>query len=354
VTERQTLAQNLPRCLVTARAIHGLRGKPLRSIMKVERYLVDNGAGWRLALSRYKGKVGRSSSTRGRPVLIVPGYGMNSFIFSFHPTGPSMVECLTARGLEVWTVDLRGQGRSLRARGSHRYNIGDLAIDDLGAAIRHVLATTETGSTKLDLVGCSLGTALSFAHVAVVENAPVHALVSMAGLVTWRAAHPVVRFAFGSPSLAGLMRMKNTRRLARVALPVLTRVAPSLLSVYINERSTDLSQAARLVQTVEDPHPIINREIAEWMRRGDLVVRGVNVSERLPHMTHPFFCIIANGDGIVLPATSRHTFDTIGSEHKQILFVGDREMPIGHADLFLCKGAQPRVFAPVADFLLEA
>jgi pimeloyl-ACP methyl ester carboxylesterase len=318
--------------------------------MTVDRYLVDNRAGWRIAITRYR----PAQEPRGRPVLIVPGYGMNSFIFSFHPTGPSMVECLAARGLEVWTLDFRGQGRSIRARGSHRYDLGDLAVEDIGAAIHHVLANTLTGAKKLDLVGCSLGTALSFAHVAVVEDAPVHALVSMAGLVTWREAHPIVRFAFGSPRVAGLMRMKNTRRLARFALPVLSKVAPSLISVYINERSTDLSQAARLVQTVEDPHPVINREIAEWIRRGDLVVRGVNVSARLCEMTHPFLCVVANDDGIVLPATSRHTFDAIGSTHKEILFFGDADMPIGHADLFLCKGAQPRIFAPVADFLLEA
>lgn len=321
--------------------------------MHVDRYLVDNGHGWRLALNRYRQRTGREPQSRGRPVLIVPGYGMNSFIFSFHPSGPSMVECLAARGLEVWTVDLRGQGRSIRARGSNRYGIADLAVEDLGAAIRHVLATTTTGATKLDLVGCSLGTALSFAHVAVVEDAPVHALVSMAGLVMWREAHPLVRFAFGSPKIAGMFRMKNTRRIARVALPVVCRVAPSLMSVYINERSTDFSQVARMVQTVEDPHPVINREIAEWIRRGDLVVRGVNVSRRLPDMRHPFFCIVANDDGIVLPATSRHTFDAIGSTQKEILFVGDAEMPIGHADLFLCKGAQPRIFAPIADFLLK-
>ncbi|MDF2692339.1 MAG: Polyhydroxyalkanoic acid synthase [Labilithrix sp.] len=318
--------------------------------MNVDRFLVDNRAGWRLSVTRYRAE----REPTGRPVLIVPGYGMNSFIFSFHPNGPSMVECLAARGLEVWTVDLRGQGRSIRARGSHRYDMGALAVEDLGAAIGHVLAKTTTGATKIDLVGCSLGTALSFAHVAIVDGAPVHALVSMAGLVTWREAHPIVRFAFGSPRVASLMRMKNTRRLARFALPVVSKVAPALLSVYLNERSTDLSQAARMVQTVEDPHPIINREIAEWIRRGDLVIRGVNVSERLPALKHPFFCVVANDDGIVLPATSRHTFDKIGSDHKEILFVGDAEMPIAHADLFLCKGAQPRIFAPVADFLLSA
>jgi pimeloyl-ACP methyl ester carboxylesterase len=321
----------------------------------VDRFLVDNGAGWRLALARYTTTNASASAGpgRGRPVLIVPGYGMNSFIFSFHPSGPSMVECLARRGLEVWTVDLRGMGRSIRARGSQRYGLADLAVEDVGTAVTHVLKTTRTGATKLDLVGCSLGTALAFAHVAVTPEAPVHAMVSMAGLVTWREAHPILRLAFGSPRIAGLIRVKNTRRLARLALPLLSRVAPSLISVYINERSTDLSQTSRMVQTVEDPHPIINREISEWIARGDLVVRGVNVSEALSAMTYPFFCVVANDDGIVLPATSRHTYDVIGSTKKELLLVGDVDMPIAHADLFLCKGAQPRIFAPIADFLLD-
>lgn len=322
--------------------------------MKTDRFLVDNRAGWRISLARHR-QEGAATRPPGRPVLIVPGYGMNSFIFGFHPTGPSLVEALVARGLEVWTADLRGQGRSIRAHGSHRYGMAELAVDDLGVAMRHVLATTrEVGADKLDLIGCSLGTALAFAHVALVPTAPVHAIVSLGGLVTWRDAHPAIRFAFGSPRLAGMLRLKNTRRLARFALPVLSTVAPSLLSIYINERSTDLSQSARMVQTVEDPHPIINREIAEWIRRRDLVVRDVNVSERLRDMTYPFLCVVANHDGIVLPATSRHTFDAIGSAHKELLLVGDADLPIAHADLFLCKGADARVFTPIADFLTSA
>ena len=278
---------------------------------------------------------------------------MNSFIFGFHPNGPSLIDCLVARGHEVWTVDLRAQGRSIRARGSQRYTLGDLAVEDLGAAVQHVLANTTTSSGKLDLVGVSLGAALSFAHLALTEPSHVHAVVTVAGLVSWRALHPVVRFAFASPRLLGLMRVKNTRRIARVALPFLTRTVPRLLSGYVNERSTDLSQAARMVQAVEDPHPLINREIAEWMHRGDLVLRGVNVSERLPSMRYPYLCIAASHDGLVLPESARYTFERIGSDAKELLVVGDDDLPIAHGDILLCKGAQLRVFAPIADFLLS-
>src|SRR5258706_14512998 len=120
--------------------------------MHAQQFLVDNRAGWRLAVARILPDEGTAPAKR--PVLIVPGYGMNSYIFGFHPRGPSMVDCLAARGLEVWTVDLRGQGRSIRARGNNRYGLADLAIEDLGAAIAHVLAHTATGATKLAIVGC--------------------------------------------------------------------------------------------------------------------------------------------------------------------------------------------------------
>src|SRR5882762_10316904 len=121
-----------------------------------DHFFVDNRSGWRLSVSRLKTRGG----VRGRPVLVVPGYGMNSFIFGYHPKGPSLTECLAARGLEVWTIDFRGQGRSIRARGTNKYGLADLAVDDLGSAIAHVLAETATGQRKIDLIGCSLGAAL--------------------------------------------------------------------------------------------------------------------------------------------------------------------------------------------------
>lgn len=316
--------------------------------MKVDPFLVDNRAGWRLATTRHAAPAGAS---RPRPIVIVPGYGMNSFIFGFHPRGPSLVEALVARGHEVWTADFRGQGRSIRARGSNRYGMAELAVDDLGVVVDHVLANTTTGARKVDLLGCSLGAALAFAYVACVPGAPVHAMISMGGLVTWKETHPLVRLAFGSPRLASMVRFSNTRRFARVALPVLAKVAPSLLSIYLNHESTDLSQSARMVQTVEDPHPIINREIAEWIRRRDLVVRGVNVSAALPGMHYPFLCIVAAHDGIVMPATARHAYDVIGSERKALLVVGDETLRVAHGDLFLCHGAEARVFTPISDFL---
>jgi pimeloyl-ACP methyl ester carboxylesterase len=313
---------------------------------------VPNGAGWSISLKRVAPTAPAPDGRARRPVLIVPGYGMNSFIFSFHPRGLSLEEYLASRGLEVWSVDLRSQGRSTRRGGSDEYGLAELGIDDVGVAVKHVLSATRTGHDKLDLIGCSLGTALVFAYLACVEDPPVGSVVNLGGLVTWVKVHPALLAAAYSPRLIGMIKVRHTRKLARLALPALARFLPKVLSLYLNTASTDTSNVATMVKTVEDPNPFVNREIAEWITRRELVVRGVNVSRALRSMTNPFLCVIANNDGIVPPETARDPYDAIGSADKELLAVGDVGRPIAHADLFLSTGAQESVFTVITRFLL--
>ena len=322
-----------------------------------EVHYVDDGAGWKVALKRVARVVperrdGEQASRTPRPVIIVPGYQMNSFIFGFHPRGLSLEAYLASRGIEVWSIDLRGQGRAVRDGGSDVYGLGELAIEDLGAAIRYVRAHSETKHDEVDLIGCSLGTALAFTHLASVPDAKVRTLVSMGGLVTWVHVNRFLRVASHAPWLVARLRMKNARAIAAVALPRIVKWAPGLLSIYLNAKSTDTSQHAKMVQTVEDANPHLNREIAEWIARGELVVRGVNVSRALPSMKHSFMCVVGNDDGVVPPKTARATFDAIGSEDKKLLCVGDARTPIAHADLFLADIAPERIFRPIAEFLI--
>jgi pimeloyl-ACP methyl ester carboxylesterase len=314
-----------------------------------EIHFIDNGAGWRIAVKR----VSPPTKSDARPVLIVPGYGMNSFIFGFHPRGLSLEAYLASRGLETWSVDLRGQGRSVKEHGSEAYGLGELAVDDLSCVINHVKGATRTGREEVDLIGCSLGAALAFGHLACVPEAPVRCVVSMGGLVTWVKINVALRAAFSWPWLVGKVRMKDTRRLAGKALPALVKFAPRLLSIYLNAKSTDISKHELMVQTVEDPNPHVNREIAEWIKRRDLIIRGVNVSQALRRMKYPLLCVVANNDGIVPPETARAIYDVIGSTDKALLEVGGIHDPIAHADLFLATGVQERVFKRVADFLLD-
>ncbi len=319
----------------------------------IEYATIDNGAGHALSVKR----TAQGPWAGARPVVLVPGYGMNSFIFGFHPRGASIEAHLAARGLVVYSCDLRGQGRSKRPGTPVDPGLGDLAVEDLGAVVRYVAdreaAAFGGAPPDVNLVGCSMGAALAFAHVAVHPGAKVHALVSLAGAVTWRKAHPIVKLAFVSPALAGLVRVQNTRAIARRVFPAIARVAPGLLAPYLRVGTTDISRAHEMVETVEDPSPRLNREIAEWVRRGALVVRGVDVSHAIRSMRHPFLCVVAAQDGIVPPETARSPHDDIASDDKELVFVGDAHTPFAHGDLFVGDGAQEKVFEPVARFLLR-
>ena len=322
----------------------------------IDRFEARTADGWILAMRRTTA-ADRSllpSTAPRRPVLIVPGYGMNSFIFGYHPRGRSLEAHLAWRGFEVWSADLRAQGRSRLAEGATRrpFGLEELSLVDVDAAVSAVLARTATGADRVDLIGVSLGAALMFGHAGVNRDARLGSLVSFGGPLRWERVHPVVAVAFRSPALAGAVPFRGTRTLARYALPVLAKL-PSILSVYLNPRVSDVSRVHELVQTVEDPVPQINREIAEWIRDRDLTLRGVNVTHAAGALDNPLLCVVAMGDGIVPPETARAPMHLTRSRSKQVLEVGDRDTHIAHADLFISNDSPRTVFDPVAKWLGE-
>ncbi len=318
--------------------------------MKIDQGYVANGTGWELAVRR---TLEAPAPAQPRPVLLVPGYGMNSFIFGFHPRGRSLEAHLAYRGFEVWSADLRAQGRSRWVSSQPRptqHGLEDLALTDLPAVLGEVLRRTQTGATTVDVIGCSLGATLMFAQAAIGRDTRMGALVSFGGPLRWERVHPALRVAFASPWLAGVLPFHGTRKLAATALPLLARV-PWALSPYLNVGVTDFSRANEMIETVEDPIPTINREIAVWIHAKDLTLRGVNLTAALRALTNPLLCVVASADGIVPRETVLSAREAMGSSVRDVLTVGDDKTAIAHADLFLCHDAVERVFDPLADWL---
>jgi pimeloyl-ACP methyl ester carboxylesterase len=309
---------------------------------------VDNGDGWKLALHQ---TYGAKLDPRRRPVLIVPGYGMNSFIFSYHPNGPSLEGYLVSRGLEVWRVDLRAQGDSISTGGTDQFMMEDLALTDLGVAVKAVLARTRTKAKRVDVIGASLGGTLMLAHAVLVPEHRLGSLVSIGSPVRWVYLNPVLRAAFSWPWLVGQLRFAGTRKMAELALPQLVRFVPWALTAYINPEITDTRAAKELVKTVEDPNRFINRQIAEWVKERDLYLRGVNIAEGLGRVEAPYMCVLANKDGIVPRATAMYAYLHVASRERRLLEVGSRELRVAHADLFVSNAAHAHVFSPIADWL---
>jgi pimeloyl-ACP methyl ester carboxylesterase len=312
-------------------------------------FAVPSTDGWTLSLRRHR-VPGRVDPQR-RPLVLVPGYAMNSFILGFHPRGASLIEYLAADGIEVWTADLRGQGASARdawRRGT--FGLRQLALEDLPRSLDRV--RQESGHDRVDLVGCSLGATMVYAFLAHhPQDHGVGHVIAMGGPLRWDDPHPLMKVAFSSPRLAGLLPVKGTRALARVALPVLTRV-PALLGLYMNADRIDLSRADQLVNTVEDPVPFINRQMARWIQAGDLIIGGVNVTRALPSVAGPdVLCVLANADGIVPPGAARSVQDILGRDRVEVLEVGTDDAWYAHADLFIGDTCQDDVFEPMRAWL---
>lgn len=316
--------------------------------MQLTRLEVDNQDGWRLDIKRYEHPSHRDPALP--PILIIPGYCMNTFILAFHPRGTSLVEYLTQQGFEVFTANLRGQGDSkLMPEGSRKIGFRELALVDLPKAIDFVLAQTE--GERIHLVGCSLGGSVVYAYLAHhATSHPLASVVSMGAPLRWEERHPLLKVVFSSRRLASMVNLRGTRGLARRALPIARRI-PRLLDLYMNTAQIALEEADQLVQTVDDPHPYLNVQIVNWVRTGELVVAGKNVAEGLRHVDVPLLNVFANADGIVPPGAARSVGAVLGSEEITHLEVGDAKSWYAHADMFISDEAERTVFEPMARWL---
>lgn len=288
--------------------------------------------------------------TSHRPLLLIPGYCMNTTPLGFHPSGPSMIEFLASRGFEVWTANLRGQGESRSLGGSLEAGFRELALGDLALAVEYVAAHTQSATPRVDVIGCSLGGTYVYTYLA--HRRKDHGIGSVVGIgapLRWENVHPALRLLFSSPRLASSLRISGTRRVAGAILPFAARRLPALLSIYMNASIVDLSRAEELVQTVEDPIPKLNGEIASWVKARDLTVDCVNVTEALRSVDRPFLCVVANRDGIVPKAAAESALDAF--RRSELLSVGDEDVWFAHADLFISRHAQEKVFAPLASWL---
>jgi pimeloyl-ACP methyl ester carboxylesterase len=320
--------------------------------VKTIHHLVDNHDGWRLSLRQSHDPA--TLRPDRRPVAIVPGYGMNSFIFTWQPSGDALEQVLVKRGFEVWCLDLRGQGWSQRTtRGRpDRYDMTHLAGTDLKVALDYVATHTVTSHVhgQVDGVGCSLGGTLLCGHVALHADHRLGALVPMVSPFRWVERHPLVKAAFASPFLVGLVPFYGTRRAAAHALPVLAKL-PWLLKIYIHPDQVDLSTPGRLAATVDDPVPAINAQIARWMGEVDLHLGGVNVSDGMARFRGPILCMVANRDGVVPRAVAESVLSCVRSEVRDLLVAGTTEQPFAHADMYVNRHAQQLVYEPLAAWL---
>lgn len=315
--------------------------------VEIEDHTVRTHDGWTLTLHR--GISTTPPAAPGRPVVFVPGYGMNGYIFRYHPSAPSFMEALLEAGLDPWSVDLRGSSTSQRsARGPRGVRLADQAFVDLPVVLDHVCRTT--GFEQVDAIGCSLGGSLLYAYGAGLPSHRLRRLVTMGTPLRWTPSAMTRAVTLLGPTV-GRIPMVGTRRLSRFALPIAANLVPSALSIYLNPRITRTRPAHLLTRTVEDPIGDINREVARWMRAGDLVLDGMDVTRALGSFRAPLLVIVGSGDGICPRDAALAALEHTGGPVESLEIHHPDGEPVGHADLFISDIAPSTVFPEVARWL---
>ena len=313
--------------------------------MHVQRHKLSTPDGWTLELHRGV----RPGTAPGKPVVFVPGFGMNSFIFRFHPRGTSFMEALLDAGFDPWSVDPRGLSTTSAHPGrSTSISLTDHAFIDLPATFDFIAKST--GHERIHAIGCSLGGALLYGYGGAIQDHRIDRLVTMGTPFRWIAISPIVSAFARLAPLLGQIPMRGSRRMARVGLPLAVLLAPGALSIYLNPALTHTGPVRELVRTVEDPHPRINRQVARWIQAKDLKLGGINVTEALRSFERPLLVVAGNADQIC-PAESALSALQVAAGLTRALLVGSDQQRVAHADLFIGDFAPAQVFAPVVAWL---
>ena len=310
--------------------------------MHIQHYQVKTADGWTLPLTRAQ----TDASENRPPVLFVPGYGMNSFIFRYHPRGVSMMEALVDAGFDPWALDPRGLSTTRSQPNGGRVSLVEQALVDLPAAFDHIAAVT--GRERVHAIGCSLGGVLLYAYGGRPDHR-IDRLVAIGTPLRWTEPSALLRLFAAAAPVMGRVRVRGTRRLARVALPLAASLAPGALSIYLNPRITATRPAGQLTRTVENPHRQINREIGRWIQNADLDLDGFDVTKRLATFDRRLLVLCGEGDQICPSGAALSAVGATGGHVESLMIRGD----VAHADLFISDLVHDRVYPPVAEWFRE-
>jgi pimeloyl-ACP methyl ester carboxylesterase len=304
--------------------------------------------GWSLALARRRPR----AAARPLPVLLVHGVAANGTCMDFPMGRLSLAAHLAGAGFDCYSLDLRGHGRSRRARPDAPRGAGfdDYLREDLPAAIDAVRA--RTGAARVALVGHSQGALLALAASAL-RGERVAAVVAMAGPAHFDAQHVLrtaARFGF-------LVTGALNRFLARSFAPFSGWWHPPVSQVAWNANNVDGPVYRRVLANVVENIPAgVLRQFGGWIRsdRWASLDGAIDYRAALARASQPALFVAAADDLIAPPAVVAASHAAWGGSDKALWVAGRQGgcgCEYGHSDLLFGRTAPDEVFPRIREWL---
>jgi pimeloyl-ACP methyl ester carboxylesterase len=306
--------------------------------------------GWRIAVLRYRPDKPSSQA----PVLLIHGIAANRYNLDLTDE-TSLAKYLCGLGYDVFLVELRGRGFSLRPKlfsGLHYdWSFDDYAERDLPCAADIVVRTT--GARALHLVGFSTGALAAYAWLSDPHRSvEVASLVSIGGATSFKRLGKVL-----SGRLIRSFRFLRHRWILRVLAPISGYWHPSPLQIVHNPENLDGAVQRRIMVNM-----IANFSRVELLQYSDWIINDVfrAVDQRrdyraeLSRITVPSLFLAGPRDALSPPDAVKDTCDAVGATHKQFVLCSRAQgmrVNYGHFDLVVGREAASEVFPVISGWL---
>jgi acylglycerol lipase len=220
----------------------------------------------------------------GKPrgvVAIVPGFNSHSGYYAW------VAEQFTARGLAVYSVDLRGRGKS----DGERFFVQSFADYTSDAALMVSYAKAHDPGLPVYLLGHSAGGVVACMYA--LENQ-----AELAGLVCESFAHQVPAPDFALAVLKGLSHLAPHAHVLRL-------------------KNEDFSRDPGVVERM-NADPLIAHETQPTLTVAEMVRADETLKVSFPKITLPVFILHGTEDKATRPSGSQLFYDTAGSKDKAL------------------------------------
>lgn len=328
--------------------------------------------GWDLAIARYKPA---AINPAYYPVVLVHGMGHNSYIWDLDKTH-SLATYLRDRGYDVWSVSLRGAGKSTKpAIGSMTrvavinrldeeridpskldWNIDDHIHKDVPAVISYV--KEKTGMSKVNWVGHSMGGMIICAYLERNAHADINAVVNMGGsLVFIPPVNRILQEVEKNKDIVRASVLVNTKFGSQIAAPLGggVQTLSDLLS-YNKDNTAGSTVSVFLANVVEDVYTGVLNQYLLFVEKKEFVSadKSYNYTANLSRIDVPILLIGGKVDQLSPPWTMFYMYSHVSSADKTIRIFGRQNHcagDYGHIDLIIGERAVEEVYPFIAGWL---
>ncbi len=339
-------------------------------------YYTTTKDGWSLAIQHYPPK----KSPNGKPpVILCHGLNQNYLAWDLTPKW-SFAQYLSERGFDVWSVSLRGSGKSTKPGWAHflelnqlkpelldrqnydfskfNWNMDDYISKDVPALLQFM--KEKTGQSKFTWIGHSMGGMVMLAYLGqhldrAIENL---VLIGVPGEIN-RPKTQLQELILSQKTLVRMTLLINMENFSNMSVPFNGRLNGPLQILSYNSENMSRSILARFNSyVVENSSSGVISQITTMVEKGDFLSADglTNYSENIPNIESNLLCLAGKLDNMAAPGAVLAVYHQALSPDKTYRLFGvanGYSSDYGHNDLLLGKNAPEEVYPYILNWLKD-